>query len=61
MEGPPIKTIQPRDYMGTTWHSMWESVGVGCSHHHKAQEGALSGLDGANNFGETLAGTLQAM
>jgi hypothetical protein len=31
---------------------------VGCSQHHKVEEGALSGLVGANTFGETLAGTL---
>jgi hypothetical protein len=42
--------------MGTAWHSVW----VGCSHHHKVQEGALGGLVGANTFGETLAGTLQS-
>jgi hypothetical protein len=32
---------------------------IGCRQHHKAQEGALGGLVGANAFGETLAGTLQ--
>jgi hypothetical protein len=35
-------------------------VGVGCSQHHKAQEGGLGGLVGANSFDETLAGMLQA-
>jgi hypothetical protein len=33
---------------------------VGCSQHHKAQDGALGGLVGANAISETLAGTLQA-
>jgi hypothetical protein len=33
---------------------------IGCSQHHKAQEGALGGLVGANTFDETLAGILQA-
>jgi hypothetical protein len=36
--------------------NMW----VGCSQDHKAQEGALGGLVGANTFGEPLASTLQA-
>jgi hypothetical protein len=35
-------------------------VWVGCSEHHMVQEGALGSLVGANTFGETSAGTLQA-
>jgi hypothetical protein len=23
MERPPMKTVQPRAYMGMAWHSMW--------------------------------------
>jgi hypothetical protein len=42
-----MKTVQPRAYMGTTWHSSWcrlsEALGIrldgnvwiGCSQHHK--------------------------
>jgi hypothetical protein len=26
MEQPPIKTVQPRAYMGMTWHIMWQSL-----------------------------------
>jgi hypothetical protein len=37
-----------------------ENVWVGCSQHHNAQEGALGGLVGVNNFGKTLVGMLQA-
>jgi hypothetical protein len=67
-----MKTVQPRAYMGTTWHSSWcrlsealgirldGNVSIGCSQHHKVQEGYLGGLVGANTFGETLAGMLQA-
>jgi hypothetical protein len=43
-----------------SWDPSGGNLWVGCSQHHKAQEGSLGGLVGANTFSETLAGILQA-